>query len=59
LVGKLERKRSLGKPVSRWEDNIRMALRTTGWEGLDWTHLAKDRGQWRDLVNTVMNLQVP
>jgi hypothetical protein len=27
-----------------------------GWYGLD---LAQDRGQWRALVNTVMNLRVP
>jgi hypothetical protein len=24
---------------------------------MDWTYLAKDRGQWRALVSTVMNLQ--
>jgi hypothetical protein len=29
------------------------------WEGMDWMHLAKDRGQWWDLVNTAMNLWVP
>jgi hypothetical protein len=22
---------------------------------VDWTHLAQNRDQWRDLVNTVMN----
>jgi hypothetical protein len=27
LVGKLERKRPLGRPRRRWEDNIRMDLR--------------------------------
>jgi hypothetical protein len=26
-----------------WEDNIRMNLRETGWEGVDWIHLAQDR----------------
>jgi hypothetical protein len=25
--------------------------------GVDWIHLAQDRGQWRALVNTVMNLR--
>jgi hypothetical protein len=26
---------------------------------MDWIDLAKDRDQWRVLVNTVMNLRVP
>jgi hypothetical protein len=29
-----------------------------GSEGLDWMHLARDRDQWRVVVNTVMNLPV-
>jgi hypothetical protein len=31
LVGKLEGKRSLGRPRNRWEDVIRMDLREIGW----------------------------
>jgi hypothetical protein len=27
----------------RQEDNIRIDIRETGWEGLDWMHLAQDR----------------
>jgi hypothetical protein len=27
--------------------------------GVDWIRLAKDRDQWRALVNVVMNLEVP
>jgi hypothetical protein len=27
----------------RWEDNIRMDLRETGWEVVDWIHLTQDR----------------
>jgi hypothetical protein len=34
-----------------------MDLRETVWEVVDWIHLAKDKEQWRALVNTVMNLQ--
>jgi hypothetical protein len=41
------------------EDNIRMDLKETGWEGVDWMHLAQDRDQWWAVVNMVMNLRVP
>jgi hypothetical protein len=34
-------------------------LREIGWDGVDWIVLAQDRDQWRALVNTAMNLQVP
>jgi hypothetical protein len=59
LVGKPERKRSVGRPRCRGEDNIRMGLREIGWEDVDWIHLAQHRNQWRALLNTVMNLRVP
>jgi hypothetical protein len=61
FVGKPEGKRPLGRPRCRWEDNtrIRMDLREKEWGGMDWTDLAQDRDQWRDLVNTVMNFRVP
>jgi hypothetical protein len=36
-----------------------MDLREIGWDGLDSIDMAQDRDQWRALVNTVMNLQVP
>jgi hypothetical protein len=57
-VGKPEGKRPLGRTRRRW-DHVGMDLREIGWEGVDWMHLAQDRGQWRALVNTVMSLQVP
>jgi len=59
LVGKPEGKRPLGRPRFRWEDNISMNIRDRGWKGMDWMHLAYDRDQWRALVNTAMNNQVP
>jgi hypothetical protein len=40
-------------------DKIKMDLRETGWDVMDWIDLAQDRDQWRALVNTVMNLWVP
>jgi len=39
------------------EDNIRMHLRETEREVVDWSHVAQVRGQWRALANTVMNLR--
>jgi hypothetical protein len=59
FVGKSEGKRQLGRPRRRWEDTIRMDLGGITWGGMDWIDLAQDRDQWRALVNTVMNLQVP
>jgi hypothetical protein len=59
LVGKPEGKRQLGRPRHRWVDNGKMDHREIGWGGIDWIDLAQDRGHWRTLVNTVMNLRVP
>jgi hypothetical protein len=59
LFEKPEGKRPPGRPRHRWEDNIRMHLREIGWKGVDWMHQIQYRGQWRGLVNAIMNLQVP
>jgi hypothetical protein len=32
--------------------------RYVGCDGVDWIDMAQDRGQWRALVNTVLNLRV-
>jgi hypothetical protein len=58
LVGKPEGKRPLGRPKRRWEDGIRMDLREIGWGSAERIQLARDRDQWRALVNTVTNLRV-
>jgi hypothetical protein len=36
-------KRPLRTPGHRCEDNIKIDLNETGWEGEDWIHLAHDR----------------
>jgi hypothetical protein len=59
LLGIPEGKRPLGRPRSRWEDNIRMDLQEVGCGGLEWTGLAEDRDRWRALVNAVMKIRVP
>jgi hypothetical protein len=51
--------RPLGRPRRRWVDNIKMDLREIEWDGVDWMDTAQNRDQWRALVNTVLNFQVP
>jgi hypothetical protein len=58
LVGRPERRRPLGRPRRRWEDNIKLDLVAVG-GGMDWNELAQDRDSWRAVANAVMNLRVP
>jgi hypothetical protein len=41
----------------RWENNIKMDLRETGWVGR--IHLAEGSVQWQALVNTLTDVQIP
>jgi len=58
LVGKPERKRPLGRPKRRWEDNIKMDLQDMGW-GMNSIDQAQNRDKWQAVVNWAMNLCVP
>jgi hypothetical protein len=40
LVGKPEGKRPLGRLIYKWVDNVKMDLRDTVWDGMDWIDLA-------------------
>jgi hypothetical protein len=51
--------RDHGRPMRRWQDNIKMDLQEVGRGGTDWIDLAQDWDRWRALVNAVMNLRVP
>jgi hypothetical protein len=57
-VGKLERKRSFGKTIHRWQCNIKIDLKETGSGNADWTHLGKGGVQWWAAVDTVMIVRV-
>jgi 3-oxoacyl-ACP reductase-like protein len=59
LVGKSEGKSPLGRPRSRWEDNVRMDLQEVGCVCEDWIGLTQDRDRWRALENAVRKLRVP
>jgi hypothetical protein len=43
----------------RGEDNIKIDVKGTGYEGVNCIHLAQDRVQWRALLNPSMSLRVP
>jgi hypothetical protein len=51
LVGRSEEKRPLGRPRLRWDNGMRMDLGEIGWEGLEWSQLARVRGQWQAVMN--------
>ena len=55
LTGKSTGKRPLGRPMRRWEDNIRMNLEEIG----NCVDSAQDRDYWRAFVNAALNLRVP
>jgi hypothetical protein len=51
FVGNPDGKRPLERRRCRWVDNIYMDLTEIDWDGMNWTDMAQDRGQWRTLVN--------
>ena len=51
-------KRPLGRPRSRWEDNIRMDLKERCINMKNWVE-AQDRDYWRAHVNAALNLRIP
>jgi hypothetical protein len=59
LIRKPKGKRPLEISRHRCEDNIRMDIMEMGWEDLDCIFLIQHRGQWLDLVKTIMNPWVP
>jgi hypothetical protein len=59
LVRNAKLKRLLGRPRFIWEDNIKMDLKQIGLYAVYWIYPARDRDQWRALVNTVMDIRVP
>jgi hypothetical protein len=48
LVGEPERKRPLGRPRRRWDDNVKMDLKEVGcgvWTGWSWLRMGTGGGQ--------------
>ena len=50
LAGKPTGNRPLGRPRSRWKDNIRMDFKEIGINTRNWVDFTQDRDYWRALV---------
>ena len=59
LTGNPTGKRPLGRPIRRWEGNIRIDLEEIGISAGNWVNSNQDRDYWRALVNAALNLLVP
>jgi len=46
LVGKLEGRRPLVRPIIRWKDNIKLDLQEVGCGDMDWIELAQGWNRW-------------
>ena len=57
-MGRYKGSRPAGRPMSRWEDNIKMD-QAVGLGCMELIDLAHNRDRWWALVNVVMNLWVP
>jgi hypothetical protein len=57
LVRKLECGHHLEDNSFRWEDNIKVALKELGWDGVDWIYVA-ECGPMVGSFNMVMTLEV-
>jgi hypothetical protein len=51
-------RRRIGLPKSRWDDNVKIHLRTTGCEFRKRTELAQDHAQLLVMLLVVLNLHV-
>ena len=52
LDAKIEGKRKVGRPESRWLHNIQAEVKMTGVKG--WRRKAQDRSQWMDFIRETM-----
>ena len=54
-----EWERSPWRHRRRWENNIKALWKEMRWYGVNWIHLAQDRGKRRDLVNNFLQMKDP
>jgi hypothetical protein len=45
----------VGRSSDGWDDNIKLVLQKE-WEGVEWIRTPQDRGEWREFVDTEINI---
>jgi len=58
LVGNFDGKTPLGRHRCKWENNIKMVLKGTVYQHVDWIHLTQNMDQYRTLVKTAMKFRM-
>ena len=58
-MGKPNKNIPLGRPRSRWEDNIKKSLQEVRWGSSNVLLWLRIRDRWWALVNAAMNLHIP
>ena len=46
------------KTEAQMEDKIKTGLKEIGQEGMDWIDVTQDKGQWRNIMNSVMTFRI-
>jgi hypothetical protein len=57
LMGKPLGKLPPGRPIKRWDVNMKIDITVIGCEDVKWMELAQERVQWWALVLAVLNLR--
>jgi hypothetical protein len=58
VMGKTDRKRTLGRYTHKWEEMSQSFFKQTGRGGAEWIDLAQDRDKIRTVVNAAENIRV-
>jgi hypothetical protein len=59
LFGDLQGKRPVGRPRTRWADNVRKDLREVGLSEDNWMDNARDETAWHGVVGAAMDFRAP
>jgi hypothetical protein len=57
-TGKVKGNRPLARP-GRWWQNVKLEIKETGFDELDWINVAQNMNKWQGVLNMIMNLRVP